>query len=235
MPSSLNILAIDTALGACSAAILSGGEIKAGQFKLLHRGHAEALMDMIGAVEEEAGLRLLDMDRLAVTIGPGTFTGLRVGLSAARGMALAARCPLVGVTTLQAVAFAACSRTRPTDASIAAIFDARKDEVYFQMFSNNATPLNEARVLSRDRVAEEIGRQAEKTGSAVTLVGTGAQLVADILPTDFYGVSDAPMQPNARIVAALANIVEDVKTAPPNPLYLRPPDAKLPAKSPLQQ
>src|ERR1700751_2488132 len=100
------ILAIDTALEACAAAVLDTGASKviASESQAMKRGHAEALMPLIARVMKGSGLAFAALDRIAVTNGPGSFTGLRVGLSAARGVALAAGKPAVGVTTLAAYA-----------------------------------------------------------------------------------------------------------------------------------
>src|SRR5882672_12886814 len=100
------ILAIDTALEACAAAVLDtdANKLIARESQAMKRGHAEALMPLIARVMKEAGLPFAALDRIAVTTGPGSFTGLRVGLSAARGIALAAAKPAVGVTTLAAYA-----------------------------------------------------------------------------------------------------------------------------------
>src|ERR1700749_3269007 len=100
------ILAIDTALEACAVALLDTGTSKviASESQAMKRGHAEALMPMIARVMKESDLTFAALDRLAVTSGPGSFTGLRVGLSAARGIALAAGKPVVGITTLSAYA-----------------------------------------------------------------------------------------------------------------------------------
>src|SRR5580693_8596370 len=100
------ILAIDTALDACAAAVLDtdAGKLIAQQSEAMKRGHAEALMPLIARVIKQAGIGFAALDRIAVTTGPGSFTGLRVGLSAARGIALAANKPVVGVTTLTAYA-----------------------------------------------------------------------------------------------------------------------------------
>src|ERR1700750_3282629 len=98
------ILAIDTALDACAAGVLDtdAGKMVAQESLAMKRGHAEALMPLIGRVMNRSGLPFSALDRIAVTTGPGSFTGLRVGLSAARGIALAAARPVVGVTTLTA-------------------------------------------------------------------------------------------------------------------------------------
>ena len=100
----MRVIAIDTALGACSVAALDGQIVCGHRFLDMNRGHAEVLMGLVDEVEAEAGFGVLACDRLAVTVGPGTFTGLRVGLAAARGFALASGKPLVGLTTLHAIA-----------------------------------------------------------------------------------------------------------------------------------
>src|SRR5262245_65992584 len=102
----MRILAIDTALDACSAAVLDTdrGGILASESLPMTRGHAEAVMPLIARVMDGAGIEFRELDRIAVTIGPGSFTGLRVGISAARGIALAAGKPAIGLTTLAAFA-----------------------------------------------------------------------------------------------------------------------------------
>ena len=102
------ILAIDTALDACAAAVLDTetAELRAQESLPIKRGHAESLMPLIARVMQSANLAFTALDRIAVTVGPGSFTGLRVGISAARGLALAAERPAVGLTTLSAYAAA---------------------------------------------------------------------------------------------------------------------------------
>src|SRR5213078_673700 len=100
------ILAIDTALDACAAGVLDtdANKLIAQESQAMKRGHAEALMPLIARVMKESGIAFSSLDRIAVTTGPGSFTGLRVGLSAARGIGLAASKPVVGLTTLAAYA-----------------------------------------------------------------------------------------------------------------------------------
>src|SRR6202166_4227803 len=119
------ILAIDTALDDCAAAVLDidAGRLIARESQAMMRGHAEALMPLIARVIKEAAIAFTALDRIAVTTGPGSFTGLRVGLSAARGIALAPDKPVVGVTTLTAYAAPVVS-TNSKPAVLAAI-DAR--------------------------------------------------------------------------------------------------------------
>src|SRR5258708_35827499 len=111
----MKILAVDTALGACSVALLDGNNVLAHIFEAMDRGHAERLAPMVEETMEKAGADFSALDRLGVTIGPGTFTGQRVGLAFMRGLRLALRLPLTGVTTLEAMATAAmaeCGNTK---------------------------------------------------------------------------------------------------------------------------
>src|SRR4051795_13526724 len=128
------ILAIDTALDACAAGVLDTGQNKliAQESLAMKRGHAEALMPLIARVMRESGVAFSALDRIAATTGPGSFTGLRVGLSAARGIALAAGKPVVGVTTLTAFAAPLVSENEKPRPVLAAI-DARHDHVYYQV------------------------------------------------------------------------------------------------------
>ena len=111
------ILAIDTALEACAVALLDteANSLRAHESQAMARGHAEALMPMIDRVMKAAELPFTALDRIAVTVGPGSFTGLRVGISAARGLGLAAEKPVVGVTTLSALRRTLPLRVRRTD------------------------------------------------------------------------------------------------------------------------
>ena len=223
------ILAIDTALDACSAGVLDtdAGKLIALESQPMKRGHAEALMPLIARVIKQAGIAFASFDRIAVTTGPGSFTGLRVGLSAARGIALAADKPVVGLTTLAAYAAPVVSDNagRPVISAI----DARHDHVYFQVVSGDG------RSLIRPRVAPiEEALRASRFG-APHLVGNAAGILADRWPTDALPPFrvDAQPAPDIEWVAWLGAAVNP-DTAPARPYYLRAPDAKLP-KDRLQQ
>ncbi len=129
------ILAIDTALDSCAAAVLDtdANRLVACESVDMKRGHAEALMPLLDRVMKVAGLAFTALDRIAVTTGPGSFTGLRVGLSAARGLALAADKPVVGVTTLSAYAAPLVSENQAPP--VISVIDARHDQVYLQAVS----------------------------------------------------------------------------------------------------
>src|SRR5580658_4603040 len=100
------LLAVDTALGACSVALLEGDEVRAHIFEAMDRGHAERLAPMVDEAMTAANADFARLTRLAVTTGPGTFTGQRVGLAFMRGLRVALKKPLIGITTLEAMAFA---------------------------------------------------------------------------------------------------------------------------------
>src|ERR1043166_3265793 len=134
------ILAIDTALDACAAAVLdTSAGVVAQESQAMKRGHAEALMPLIARVMKASGVACPALDRIAVTPGPGSFTGLRVGLSAARGIALAADKPVVGVTTL--TAYSAPHVSEHGEHPIIAAIDARHDHVYLQVVTGDGEPL----------------------------------------------------------------------------------------------
>ena len=109
----MKLLALDSSAAACSVALWDDREEKTGspivahRGKYMERGQSEALIPLVDSVMEETGWIFSDLDRLGVTVGPGSFTGVRVGLAAARGLALAGRLPLVGVTSFEAIAFEA--------------------------------------------------------------------------------------------------------------------------------
>ena len=130
----MRVLAIDTALAACSAAVLDtdDGGIVASQSLPMTRGHAEALMPLLVRLMQDAGMAFRDIDRVVVTTGPGSFTGLRVGIAAARGIALAAGKPAVGLSTL--AAYAAPHMAADETVPVVAAIDARHAHVYLQVF-----------------------------------------------------------------------------------------------------
>src|SRR5256885_9838911 len=131
----MRVLAIDPALEACSAAVRdTSGGITASETVVMTGGHDEALMPLIARVMIRAGIEFGDLDRIAVTTGPGSFTGLRVGISAARGIALAAGKPAVGLSTL--AGFAAPLIADDDSMQVVAAIDARHEQVYLQVFGS---------------------------------------------------------------------------------------------------
>ena len=215
------ILAIDTALDACAAGVLDteAGKLIAQESLPMKRGHAEALMPLIARVIEATGIGFAALDRIAVTTGPGSFTGLRVGLSAARGIALAANKPVVGLTTLAAYAAPIVSRNGPRP--VISAIDARHDHVYFQVVRGDGGPLIRPRVAPIEEALE-----AAQFG-APHLVGNAAGILAGRWPADARPPFDVDPQPAPDIawVGWLgAAVSPDI--APARPYYLRAPDAK---------
>ena len=215
------ILAIDTALDACAAGVLDtkASKLIARESLPMKRGHAEALMPLIARVIKDSGVTFSALDRIAVTTGPGSFTGLRVGLSAARGIALAANKPVVGLTTL--TAYAAPHVTENGQQPIISAIDARHDHVYYQVVGGNGATLIRPRVAT---IEEAIG--AARFG-APHLVGNAARILADRWPAHAQPPVQIDTQPAPDIswVAWLGAAVSP-NTAPARPYYLRAPDAK---------
>ena len=215
------ILAIDTALDACSACVLDtdAGKMIAQESQAMKRGHAEALMPLIARVMKDASVAFTRLDRIAVTTGPGSFTGLRVGLSAGRGIALAAEKPVVGVTTL--TAYAAPIVSANAEQPVIAAIDARHDHVYLQVVSGDGGS------LQLPRLAPVTEALATSRFGAPVLVGNAAQLLADRWLTDAPAPYKIDAQPAPDIVwVAWLGAAVNPDTAPARPFYLRAPDAK---------
>src|SRR5580693_2294869 len=168
----MRVLAIDTALEACSAAVLDTEQAAVGAHESLPmvRGHAEALIPLIARVLEKAGLDFAALDRVVVTTGPGSFTGLRVGIAAARGIALAAGKPAVGLSTLSA--YAAPHMAADETVPVVAAIDARHAHVYLQVFG----PGGRTHTAPRLSPLAEAVRAAAAVRSCI--VGSAAQSVA---------------------------------------------------------
>ena len=216
------ILAIDTALDACAVGVLdtNAGELIAQESLGMKRGHAEALMPLLARVMKASGVPFMALDRIAVTTGPGSFTGLRVGLSAARGIGLAANKPVVGLTTLSAYAAPVVSRN--DEHPVISAIDARHDHVYFQVVSGNGSS------LIRPKVAPIEEALAASRYGAPHMVGNAARILADRWPADAPPPFKVDPQP-APDIAWLAWLGAAVspETSPPRPYYLRAPDAKV--------
>ena len=215
------ILAIDTALDACAAAVLDTGTsgVIAMESQAMRRGHAEALMPLIARVMKESALPFAALDRIAVTTGPGSFTGLRVGLSAARGIGLAAGKPVVGLTTLSA--YAAPIVSEGGDQPVISAIDARHDQLYLQVVSGHGSSLVRPKVASVEEALT-----ASRFG-APYLLGNAAKILGDRWPSDATPPFkiDAQPAPDITWVAWLGAAVNP-ETAPAKPFYLRAPDAK---------
>ncbi len=222
----MKILALDTALSACSVALWRHSEVCTRRYAAMERGQSEALMPMVDEVMKEADETFFDLDLVAVTTGPGAFTGIRIGLAAARGIALAADLPCLGVTTLEAVAHGVGAEER-RDAAVLVVLDAKRTDVYAQAFTANLNPLGEAQALLAPQLVTLVGKAA-----SLIVVGNAASVAVEALTDAGITVAagSAPGVPDAATVAAMAAARwrPGATTDVPGPLYLRPPDATLP-------
>lgn len=206
------VLGLDTCLNACSVAVVDGGRTLAHRREVMARGHQERLAPMAQAVMADAGLEFGRLERVGATVGPGSFTGLRVGVAFAKGLASALSIPAVGVGSLEALAAEA-------PGLVAAVIDARRDQIYLQVFEDGVA-LMAPDVLPVGTAAARLVELA--MGRKLTLVGSGAPLLADAAPG---ARMITPEGCDARHVARLAAAKSPT---PIRPLYLRAPDAKLP-------
>jgi len=216
----MKILAIDTALDACQAAVFDSVEAKllAMLSHDMRRGHAETLIPVIADTMKAAGLDFAELDRIATTVGPGSYTGLRVGISAAKGLALASGKPTVGITTL--AAFSAPLIEEDPAVPVVAAIDARHGNVYFHMAGAGQRVLLSARHASLENAIQTI------SGGPIRLVGPGANLLAAKWPrhSGTAPVSvDVRSKPSIEWVARLAASAEPLRS-PAKPLYLRAAD-----------
>lgn len=217
------ILALDTSMTACSVALWRRGEVDGSRRRDMERGHAEALMPMVADVLDGAGCTAADLDLVAVTVGPGAFTGLRIGLAAARGLALAAGLPCLGVTTTETVAHAVPEQER-LGATLLVALRSRRADIYAQAFNADLEPLAGPRALLAQNVAGLVA-----AGGRIVVAGTASDLVRPALARAGLEVvvSEAPGIPDAAVLAAIAagRWRPGESPAPPSPLYLQPPAA----------
>ena len=209
------ILAIDTCMAACSAALLDDDRVLAAQSEPMSRGHQERLAPMVGALMARAGIGFGKVARVGVTVGPGSFTGLRVGLAFAKGLGAALDIPVIGLGVLEVLA----APYAATGTTVFPVLEAKRDQVYLQAFAKGA-PLMAPDGLE---ISVAMARVVELAGSGpVILVGTGTAAMSGAAP-------------GARLILAdhvdpvdLARLAAGKPAIAPRPLYLRAPDAKLP-------
>lgn len=218
----MRILAIDTALGACSACVAEAGadgaaQILADETIVMARGHAEALLPLVDRVVSRVEGGFKSLRRVGVTVGPGSYTGLRVGIAAARAIGLAARVPAVGVTTLSALL--ASVVTEDDRRLVGAAIDARNGQVYFQAIAPGGRTVIAPGFMSAHEAARLIG------AGPAALIGSGAAAVAAELAGFDIAVQPTPPGPDIAWVARLG-LAADPRQALPKPLYLRAPDAQ---------
>lgn len=207
------LLAFDTATPAvtvavCETAGADGVRVRAGASSVDARRHGELLAPAIDRVMGEAGARLADLDHIAVGIGPGPYTGLRVGLATGHALGAALGIPCHGVETLDALAFST-GRTAP----FVAVTDARRKEVFWARYADSATRVGEIAVA----------RPADVDTGGLPVVGHGAV----VHPEAFETADPEPLHPDAAALGELAlrRLRAGERLSEPRPLYLRRPDA----------
>ena len=220
----MNILAFDCSMTGCAAAVLADARLLArGEVPAATpggRGQSEALMPLLAQVMDEAALDWKALDLVGVTVGPGSFTGLRIGLAAARGFGLALGLRVAGVSTPEALLAGLPAAERGTHPVIVAI-DSKRAEPFVQAFGRDLEPLRPVTALALDQVAT-LGLKAP------LLVGDAAPRLLPLLPGAI--LSAAPPRPDPVALARLAaRLVDEGRALPPEPLYLRPADVTLPA------
>jgi tRNA threonylcarbamoyl adenosine modification protein YeaZ len=218
----MNILALDTSMGACSAAVLRSDGAKPKLFarqKLMERGHAEALMPMVAETMAEAALPFARLYLIAATTGPGSFTGVRIAIAAARGLALVTKAKLFGTDSLTVMALVAAEGVGGKPFAVAV--DARRGMIYFALYDGARRRREGPFLLCPEDAARDLPADCDLA------VGSGAGLLADVAarmgrPID---VRLPALQPSAEALAMIA--FESGETSPTlRPLYLRAPDAK---------
>ncbi len=216
----MRILVLDTSLEACSVGILDGAKTVE-RTAIVERGHAERLFLMVESAMAEAGLDFPELDRIAVTVGPGSFTGVRIGVSAARGFALVADVPVVGISTL--AAHAESARRAGATGPILALLAGRGGEVSGQLFAADGSAVG-APTQDRPDLFAALARSER-----AALAGSGADAVAALDPS--LKVIHRRSAPELSALIAIAR--DDRHALPPKPIYLRPPDA-VPVRSPFR-
>ena len=217
----MRILAIDTALPAVSACVLDSGAFEpvARESAPMERGHAEALLPLIARVVGAVDGGFGSIDRVAVTVGPGSFTGIRIGLSAAQGIALARKIELVGVSTLAALA--APHILEPFEDVVAAAIDARNGQVFIAAYGPDGRGVLAPRRMGAHEALRALG------DGPLRLVGSGAALLEPQARASGVAarIVDTAVAPDIAFVARLG-LVANPADAPARPFYLTAPDAK---------
>lgn len=207
----MRLLVLDTCLAVCQVAVVDGAHTLSSLSEPMARGHQERLAPMAREAMQAARVGFEDLDRIAVTVGPGSFTGLRVGLAFAKGVALALGRPCVGVGTLAALAASAGENARR-----GALIDAGRGSFYLQIFDGPAE-ISAADILPIETVAARL----IELGPIEFLIGPCALRMAADLPV--AGAIELAA-PSSVAIAALAAVAPAVQ---PRPLYLRAPDARV--------
>ncbi len=224
------VLALDSAGTGCSVAVGLGEKVLAEERIDTMHGQAEALLPLADRAMRYAGQETAALDLVVVTVGPGSFTGIRVGLAAARGIALGTDARLIGVTSFEAVAVLAAQSDFSETCFLLVALESRREDFYFQFFDPHGDPLREPAAimpaLLHEAVAATIG------ANPLLIAGDAAQRAAAALGQhlDTAAVLKASAPRAVGTLRAGLQLLRLGKAEDaPRPLYLRPPDVTLPA------
>lgn len=214
----MNILAIDTSLDCCAVAVKVGDSEDSifADSKKISEGHAEQLPKILESVLSRSGLEIREIDRLGVTIGPGSFTGMRVGIAMAKGIAFVLKVPVVGISTLEAIAGEALKTIEENPVMV--IQEANRNEYYVQQFNSDGSSKTDIMVVAKDEI---VGILAEE----VVLAGSGVAEIEREYGAEFrLGISKSNSTPAIEIVCGLTAVSSEPHQAPA-PIYVKSPDA----------
>ncbi|MFD2204775.1 tRNA (adenosine(37)-N6)-threonylcarbamoyltransferase complex dimerization subunit type 1 TsaB [Kiloniella antarctica] len=230
IPEHPTLLGLDTAGSSCSVAVMKNGEVVATLLEEMRRGQSERLLPLIHDVLDDAGLELMDMDGFAVTTGPGGFTGVRIGLAAAQGFALACGKPLVGVSNFEVMARAVPDCEKDSDQVLAVLIDAKRADIFVQCFSTDLSALTEPFSIAPEKMASQLPE------GSLLLLGDGVDQVVSALSEAGRKIVVSKVNPSVD-AQYLLNIAIERKLFTHDqgrisPLYLRAPDVSLPKPKP---
>lgn len=215
------ILGIDSSAISAGCALVEGGKIIAEQFLNTRHTHSETLMPMVSSMLKSAGVTLADVERIVVTAGPGSFTGLRIGIATVKGLCTGAEKPCVAVSTLEAIAYNFIG----VDGIICACMDARCKQVYNALFRSEGgviTRLCDDRAITLEELSVELSRLEER----VILAGDGAEITNDFTGEKFSLAPPALRFQRGSGVCFAAEKLPDIKPEALMPTYLRLPQAE---------
>ena len=215
------LLALDTSANFCSAVLYDceQGKILSHKSEDIGRGHAERLMGLLAEVLETAELEYKDVDRIAAVCGPGSFTGIRVGLATARGLALGLNIPVIGINALEAIAFQHNNNEDKAETPIVVALDAKRDEVFAQIFSSSGEHLTTPQAVALDQIGGFMPDYPFR------IAGSGSQAIINAMGEQSCEFVSDQTATSIEYVAKLADQIPDDSNKP-SPLYLRSADAK---------
>ncbi|WP_208432662.1 tRNA (adenosine(37)-N6)-threonylcarbamoyltransferase complex dimerization subunit type 1 TsaB [Bartonella taylorii] len=217
------ILAIDTASIYCAVALIRHKSVIAHISERMNKGHAEKLIGYIAQITDQTNITLDQVDRIAVNIGPGSFTGVRVGVSTARALALALEIPAVGISALEALAAQTITNKNTAPAiATTVVIDAGRDMFYHQNFNEDLTPLGLPGLKTIENIIEDLPQPTRLTGPAADIIAlyiknnkVNRKIVRD------------PILCEAADIVSYAHLAENKQPQnPPCPLYLRNAEVK---------